>query len=86
MVIHCVTQVLREHQDFAVFNEPADIANTAPDFKFVRKKMATRFVLVLDVSGSMVNEQRIDKMGQVRVHGVFYVHITASLALTYIMN
>lgn len=61
-------QVLREHEDFLNdVNPPRDIADTTPTFTVVQPK-TLETVLVLDVSGSMEDDNdftRMEALGQV---------------------
>ena len=57
-------QVMRTHGDFNNRNQPRNVTSTAPTFKVVREK-SKRTVLVLDVSGSMKDNDRIGKLRQV---------------------
>ena len=60
-------QVLREHGDFKDTNPPRDVTSTVPDFRLVRVK-EKRTVLILDVSGSMQNDNKLLKLRQVKRH------------------
>ncbi|ELT92057.1 hypothetical protein CAPTEDRAFT_83840, partial [Capitella teleta] len=56
-------EVIREHEDYKN-SDTAIIKDTTPKFKFVMKKSPPKVVLVLDVSGSMNDDQKLIKLGQ----------------------
>ena len=59
---------MREHQDFAHGNNPPrEVYSTVPEFRIVRQQ-PKRTVLVLDTSGSMGDERKINILAQVGVH------------------
>ena len=61
-------QVLRSHNDFAGSNNPpVTVASTEPRFKLVQSSVK-RTVLVLDVSGSMGDNDRDVRQNQVSCH------------------
>lgn len=56
---------MREHEDFADGNNPPrEVSSTAPTFRIVRQQ-EKRTVLVLDTSGSMGDDKKIDLLAQV---------------------
>ena len=58
---------MREHQDFANGNNPPrEVNSTAPEFRIVRQQQK-RTVLVLDTSGSMGGQRKIEILAQVTV-------------------
>ncbi|XP_077866380.1 calcium-activated chloride channel regulator 2-like, partial [Saccoglossus kowalevskii] len=69
-----IWQVMREHVDFADdANPPRDNLSTVPSFRVVKQR-AKRNVLLLDISGSMSSNNRIEKLGQV---ASIYILLTA---------
>ena len=62
-------QMLNQHEDFRGNRNPptARNINFIPQFRVV-KWQVPRFVLVLDVSGSMSTNDRIGRLGKVRIY------------------
>ena len=57
---------MREHPDFYNGNNPPrTVESTAPEFRIVRQQ-EKRTVLVLDTSGSMGDDRKINILGQVK--------------------
>ncbi|ELU06287.1 hypothetical protein CAPTEDRAFT_197077, partial [Capitella teleta] len=62
--LHCnSSMVIRENKDYKNSDRVA-IGDTTPKFKFVMKKSPPKVVLVLDVSGSMNDDQKLIKLRQ----------------------
>ncbi|XP_064595933.1 calcium-activated chloride channel regulator 1-like [Liolophura sinensis] len=60
-----VWEVLRSHKDFAEgANKPRDVPSTVPKFHFVKEYRRKRIVIVLDISGSMKDNNKIQKLAQ----------------------
>ena len=59
--------MIEAHGDFINgANPPNDLPSTVPTFKVVQQQEVRRSILILDVSGSMNDNNRMTKLNQVR--------------------